>query len=168
MTQQQETSTPALLFSANAEQVAEAIKAAGCTVNTVENNGVVSLQSASQGVAFQVLWGNAAPEAGHYLDFTLNCPLRVEGGSIPEGLIAEWHRSKRFVRIAEHPGVISLEMDVLLLGGVTQEHMNMMVQLWTQMLGQVFLHLRNFAAQSAGAAADSEPVEIPVLKESLA
>ncbi|PHV26568.1 hypothetical protein CSQ93_17890 [Janthinobacterium sp. BJB426] len=132
-----------LLTTLNAEQTAEAIKAAGCAVTSIEHDGVVRLHSASHGIGFQVLWGNeAAP--GQYADLTLSCPLRVQGGDLPSGLLAEWHRSKRFARVAQHGDFVVLEMDVLVAGGVSREYLNINLQLWTQMMGQFFLFLRNF------------------------
>lgn len=65
-----------LLFSLNADKVTEAIKASGCSVTSINIDGVPRLHSASQGVGFQVLWGNAFSE-GEYVDLTLSCPLRV-------------------------------------------------------------------------------------------
>ncbi len=50
--------TNSLLTTLNAEQTAEAIKAAGCAVTSIEHDGVVRLHSASHGIGFQVLWGN--------------------------------------------------------------------------------------------------------------
>lgn len=144
--------TSELLVAVTPEQVSEAIKAAGCSVTALEHNGVEHLHSASQGVGFQVLWGNAAAQPGQFIDFTMSCPLRVQGGVLPPGLIAEWHRNKRFARIVEHGEMIALEMDVIVVGGVSKNNLSMTVQLWTQMMGQFFLHLRNFAAQEAGAA----------------
>lgn len=143
-----------LLFSMNAEQVAEAIKASGCAVTAVEHDGVVRLHSASQGIGFQVLWGNAL-RAGEYVDLTLSCPLRVEGGTLPEGVVSDWHRSKRFARVAQHGDFVVLEMDVLVAGGVTPGHLDVLLQLWSQMMGQFFQHLRNFKPASAAAAQDS-------------
>jgi len=145
------TETSELLYTVTPEQVSEAIKTAGCSVTALEHNGVAHLHSASQGVGFQVLWGNAAPVAGQFLDFTMSCPLRVQGGVLPPGLIADWHRNKRFARIVEHGEMISLEMDVIVVGGVGKTNLSMTVQLWTQMMGQFFLHLRNFAAQEPAA-----------------
>ncbi|MDR2323977.1 MAG: YbjN domain-containing protein [Acidovorax sp.] len=155
-----------LLFSLNAERVAEAIKAAGCAVTAVEHDGVVRLHSASQGIGFQVLWGNAL-SAGEYVDLTLSCPLRVEGGSLPEGVVTDWHRSKRFARVAQHGDFVVLEMDVLAAGGISPAHLDVMLQLWSQMMGQFFQHLRNFkpaastssdaGTESAQAVSASEP-----------
>lgn len=134
-----------LLFSMSADQVAEAIKASGCAVTAVNVDGAVHLHSASQGIGFQVLWGNAVSE-GEYVDLTLNCPLRIEGGILPDGVLADWHRTKRFVRAAQHNDFVVLEMDILVAGGVMPNHLAMQMQVWSQMMGQFFLHLRSFTA----------------------
>lgn len=131
-----------LLFSVSADQVSEAIKASGCAVTAIEQDGVVRLHSASHGVGFQVLWGNALAE-GQYVDFTLSCPLRVQGGTLPDGVMADWHRAKRFARVAQHGDFVVLEMDVLVAGGISARHLAVVAQLWTQMMGEFFLHLRN-------------------------
>ncbi|MCA1325579.1 YbjN domain-containing protein [Herbaspirillum sp. alder98] len=163
MSKTQDTSATAsdtnvLIHSVTPEQIGEAIKAVGCAVTILEQNGLPMVHSASHGVGFQVLWGNPAGEPGKYIDFTLSTPLRVQEGSLPEGLIAEWHRSKRFARVVQHGEMISLEMDVIVVGGVSPTYLNMVVQLWTQMMGQFFLHLRNFdSAKAAPAAAATEP-----------
>ncbi|WP_051516997.1 YbjN domain-containing protein [Herbaspirillum sp. RV1423] len=149
--------TAELIYFLTPEQLSDAIKSAGCSVTALEHNGVPHLHSASQGVGFQVLWGNAGAAAGQFIDFTMSCPLRVQGGVLPEGLIAEWHRSKRFARIVEHGEMISLEMDVIVVGGVSPTYLSMMVQLWTQMMGQFFLHLRNFASQDPAVAPAGQP-----------
>ncbi|WP_287915274.1 YbjN domain-containing protein [Comamonas sp.] len=105
-----------------------------------------------------MLWGNALSE-GEYVDLTLSCPLRVQGGVLPDGLLAEWHRSKRFVRAAQHGDFVVLEMDILAAGGITSQHLAMMVQLWNQIMGQFFQHLRNFSAQTQ-AQASTEPQQV--------
>ena len=139
-----------LLNTVNAEQVSTAIKAAGCAVTTTEQEGTTWLHSASHGIGFQVLWGNAIT-AGQYADFTLSCPLRVQGGVLPEGVLTEWHRTKRFARVALHGDFVVLEMDVMVAGGVSPSHLAVSLQLWTQMMGQFFLHLRNYKPESVAA-----------------
>jgi hypothetical protein len=149
------TSTPAaapeLLTTMTPEQVSDAIKAIGCAVTPFEQDGVVRLHSASHGVGFQVLWGNTT-SAGHYADFTLSCPLRIQGGALPEGLLGEWHRTKRFARVAQHGDFVVLEMDVVTAGGVSPAHIQVCLQLWTQMMGQFFLFLRSYTAAAAKSA----------------
>ena len=146
-----------LLQFVTPEQVADAIKAAGCAVTPVEQEGVVRLHSASHGVGFQVLWGNVAPDGG-YLDFTLSCPLRIQGGRLPESALSSWHRAKRFARVAQHGDFVVLEMDVVVAGGVSANHLALSMRLWTQVMGEYFTHLRNFRAESAPAGAESPAV----------
>ncbi|PLP98490.1 YbjN domain-containing protein [Cupriavidus pauculus] len=135
--------TPTLLTHVTADQVADAIRHAGCAVNLVQEDGSARLHSASHGVGFQVLWGNRVSD-GQFLDFTLSCPLRVEGGQFPDALLNEWHRSRRFARIASHGDFLVLEMDVMVTGGVTEAYLSVAMQVWIQMMGQFFLHLRNY------------------------
>ncbi|AZG09426.1 YbjN domain-containing protein [Pigmentiphaga sp. H8] len=135
-----------VLTFVGADQVAEAIKAAGCAVTPIEQDGVVRLHSASHGVGFQVLWGNAQAK-DQYADFTFSCPLRVQGGDLPAGLLTEWHRTKRFARVSQHGDFVVLEMDVVAAGGVAFNHLVVAAQIWTQMMGQFFLYLRNFRAE---------------------
>jgi len=137
----------------SADQVADAIRAAGCAVTSVQDGQTVRLQSASHGIGFQVLWGNAVgPD--QYLDFTLSCPLHVQGGKLPDGLFNAWHRTRRFARVSAHGDFVVLEMDVVAAGGVHADYLTVAMQLWTQMMGQFFLHLRNFRAEEG---ADGQP-----------
>lgn len=152
-----------LIHSVSPEQIGDAIKAVGCAVTILEQNGLPMVHSASHGVGFQVLWGNPAGQPGQYIDFTFSTPLRVQEGTLPEGLVAEWHRSKRFARVVQHGEMISLEMDVIVVGGVGPLYLTTVVQLWTQMMGQFFLHLRNFDSTklAAPAAAATTPAATP-------
>jgi len=134
--------TPEILTQVEADHVAEAIQAAGCAVSRIEHDGVVRLHSASHGVGFQVLWGNTA-DRRHFADFTLSCPVRVQGDMLPDTLLAEWQATKRFARVARHGNFLVLEMDVLAAGGVTRGHLAVSLQLWTQMMGEFFVFLRN-------------------------
>ncbi|WP_317204049.1 YbjN domain-containing protein [Janthinobacterium sp.] len=141
-----------ILNSVSPQQIAEAIKTAGCAVTLSEQGDVVLLHSASHGIGFQVLWGNAGAP-GEYADFTLSCPLRVQGGALPDAILHEWHRSKRFARVAQHGDFVVLEMDVVAAGGVSAPHLAVMLQIWIQMMGQFFLHLRNYPGEAAPPAA---------------
>ncbi|UXH77411.1 YbjN domain-containing protein [Roseateles amylovorans] len=129
--------------------MAEAIRAAGCAVTPVERDGVIHLQSASHGVGFQVLWGNVM-SPGRFADLTMSCAMRVQAGTLPEGLLGEWHRAKRFARAAQHGDFVALELDIVAAGGITQANLQVMMQLWVQMMGEFFLHLRSYSpAKSA-------------------
>jgi len=46
-------------------------------------------------------------------------------------------------------------MDVMVSGGVAPTYLGVAMQLWVQMMGQFFLHLRNFQAAGTDAATDA-------------
>jgi len=146
-----------LLDAVTPEQVSNAIKAAGAAVTIIEQDGVVRLHSASHGIGFQVLWGNPVTTS-QYTDLTLSCPLHVQGGTLPEAVLASWHRTKRFARVAQHGDFVVLEMDVWVTGGVAPAYLAFAMRLWMQMMGEFFLHLRNYspAAETRSDAANSE------------
>jgi hypothetical protein len=149
----------ALLTLLDAGVVTEAIQAAGCGVTpVVAPDGVTHLHSACHGVAFQVLWGNPVPPAEEggairWADLTLSCPLRVQGGMLPATLESEWHRAKRFARVSRHADHVVLEMDIVAVGGISKEHLDVQLRLWTQMMGQFFAFLRNLRTESDAAVA---------------
>lgn len=154
-----------MLDAVTPDQVSDAIKAAGGAVTAIEQDGVVRLHSASHGIGFQVLWGNAVTTT-QYTDFTLSCPLHVQGGTLPDAVLASWHRAKRFARVAQHGDFVVLEMDVVVAGGVSPAYLVFAVRLWMQMMGEFFLHLRNYgpagvargdAANAAATAGAQDP-----------
>ncbi|MCI3203572.1 MULTISPECIES: YbjN domain-containing protein [Pandoraea] len=147
--QPNESSAAEVITFMTSAQVADAIRAAGCAVSVQQDDLVTRLHSASHGIGYQVHWGNQAG-VDQYLDLTLSCPLRIQGGDLPDGLINEWHRSRRFARVAAHGEFLVLEMDVFVAGGVTPEFLRFSMRLWVEMMGQFFLHLRNFTQQAAG------------------
>ena len=66
-----------LITSVTPQSLTELLQEAGYRVNQTEQNGIVQLLSASQGIGFAVRFGNPAAEQGAYVDFTYSCALRL-------------------------------------------------------------------------------------------
>jgi hypothetical protein len=141
-----------ILDGVSVEQLGEIFKTAGYRVTLAEQNGIVQLMSASQGVGFAVRFGNAALEAGTYIDYTLSCAMQVQG-ELPADLVPGWNRSKRFARLSSQAQFLVLEMDVVVGGGVTTRHLRSTIELWDRLIQEFLLHLRNRPAMAAAQAA---------------
>lgn len=138
-----------IIYALTPTRLTEVLQAAGYRVSTSEQNGVVQLLSASQGIGYAVRFGNATTDdAGAYLDYTLSCALRVQG-EVPDGMVSRWNVSKRFARLTHQGVFLVLEMDVVVAGGVTERQVRVNTEIWDRLLQEFLLFLRNFAAQAA-------------------
>lgn len=145
----------------------EVLQAAGYRVNETEQNGIVQLLSASQGIGYAVRFGNPTPTPGQYLDFTFSCALRVQG-ELPAGLAELWNASRRFARLSVQGEFLVMEMDVVVAAGVSAEHLRSNLELWDRLLQEFIVYLREFSQNAArlhtGAeAAETAPEEAAAL-----
>jgi len=152
------TDTTQLIQSLTADSLTDLLQRAGYRVNKSEQNGLVQLLTASQGVGFAVRFGNPAAQEGEFLDYTLSCALRVQG-ELPAGLVDTWNIAKRFARLATQGGFLVLEMDVVVAGGVSENHVRAMTELWDRLLQEFLLFLRQYAQQAAQAAGEAPAAE---------
>ncbi|GAB2874514.1 YbjN domain-containing protein [Paraburkholderia jirisanensis] len=143
-----------LIDAVGVDQLADVFKTAGYRVTPAEQNGMVQLMSASQGVGFAVRFGNSGGEAGTFIDFTLSCALQVQG-ELPAELVASWNRTKRFARLWEQEAFLVLEMDVVVAGGVSERNLRSLIELWDRLIREFLLHLRNRPAMAAAQAGGS-------------
>ncbi|MBN3724085.1 YbjN domain-containing protein [Burkholderia sp. Ac-20379] len=164
--------------SIGVEQLAEVLRRAGYRVTLAEQNGAAQLMSASQGVGFAVRFGNSAggapatPAEARFFDYTMSCVLQVQG-ELPAELVADWNRTKRFARLANHGAFLALEMDVIVAGGVSERYLRSTIELWDRLVQEFLLHLRNRPAmaeqeaaarvQQGDAAATPEPASDAVV-----
>ncbi|MBC8750772.1 MULTISPECIES: YbjN domain-containing protein [Paraburkholderia] len=137
----------AVIEAVSVEQLGDIFKTAGYRVTAAEQNGLVQLMSASQGVGFAVRFGNRSAEDGQYLDYTLSCALQVQG-ELPAEIVSGWNRTKRFTRLWVQAQFLVLEMDVV-VGGVTERHLRSTIELWDRLIQEFLLHLRNRPAMAA-------------------
>ena len=106
-----------MIEAVSLQYLAEVLQGAGYRTNESEQNGGKQLLSASQGIGFAVRPGNPVGEGPEMLDFTLSCALRIQG-TLPENMVSDWNRDKRFSRLTHQVDFLVLEMDVVVAGGV--------------------------------------------------
>ncbi|QLG92850.1 YbjN domain-containing protein [Pseudomonas yamanorum] len=136
-----------LITSVTPQGLTELLQAAGYRVNQTDQNGIVQLLSASQGIGFAVRFGNPAAEQGSYVDFTYSCALRVQG-QLPEGLAQVWNASRRFARLSLQGEFLLMEMDVV-VAGVGADHLRSQLELWDRLLQEFIVYLREYSQNAA-------------------
>ena len=144
-----------LILDVNAERLQALLQSVGYRVTLSEQNGMVQLLSASQGVGFAARMGNPAQQDGHYLDYTLSCALRVQG-ELPAGLADRWNVEKRFARLSVQGVFLVLELDVIVAGGVSESYLRATTELWDRLLQEFLLFLRANASAEQGEAGQAE------------
>ena len=154
-----------LISHVSPQSLTDVLQAAGYRVNQTEQNGIVQLLSASQGIGYAVRFGNLAGEQGSDVDFTYSCALRVQG-ELPKGLAEVWNASRRFARLSLQGEFLLMEMDVV-VAGVGAAHLRSQLELWDRLLQEFIVYLRDYSQQAAQlqAQAAAAPVdeEAPVL-----
>jgi hypothetical protein len=142
----------AQIMSVNPEQLGEIMQTAGYrTEHRTDTNGTPLIASATGGISFNVRLGNraVAPVEG-YIDFTYLTVIKIEG-EFPLERINDWNRNKRFSRLHKVDDFIVLDMDIIVAGGVTQNHIRATMELWDRLLQEMMGWLRGDVA-AAGAA----------------
>lgn len=130
------------------ELLAEVLQDAGYRVNRSEQNGVVQLLSASQGIGYALRLGNPSGTPGHYFDYSFSCALRLQG-DLPAGLAEHWNASRRFCRLWQQGEFLLMEMDCAVTGGVTRNFLRHTCELWDRLLQEFVAYLRDYSRQAA-------------------
>ncbi|MCE0460789.1 YbjN domain-containing protein [Pseudomonas uvaldensis] len=144
-----------LIEHVSPKSLTELLQAAGYRVNQTDQNGIVQLLSASQGIGFAVRFGNPTPTAGDYLDFTFSCALRVQG-ELPVGLAELWNASRRFARLSVQGEFLVMEMDVVVAAGVSADHLRSNLELWDRLLQEFIVYLREYSQNALRMQAQAE------------
>lgn len=143
-----------LIETVSADSLTTLLQDAGCRVNRSEQNAVVQLLSASQGVGYAVRFGNRAEREGEFLDFTYSCALRIQG-ELPAGLAERWNVSRRFARLSVQGEFLVMEKDVVVADGVSEKHLLGSLLLWDRLLQEFIVYLRDYSRNVA----DQAPTE---------
>lgn len=131
------------------EIMADVLKRTGYRANLVENARGPQIQSAAQGMGFIVSFGNpGAGGEGSYADFAFQCWIGVQG-ELPQDLITSWNSGMRFARVFLSGEFLVLSMDVMVAGGVTENHLIGQCELWDRVIRDFILHLRRPATTVA-------------------
>ena len=152
-----------LITHVSAEHLTELMQTCGYRVNRSEQNDVVQLLSASQGIGYAVRFGNAAAEAGSYFDFTFSCALRVQG-ELPAGIAERWNASRRFARLSIQGEFLVMEMDVMVAAGVSPDHLRSNLELWDRLLQEFVSYLRDYSKHAADVRAQLDAPEAKAQK----
>ncbi|BBP77185.1 YbjN domain-containing protein [Pseudomonas gingeri NCPPB 3146 = LMG 5327] len=130
------------------DSLTELLQGAGYRVNRTDQNGIVQLLSASQGIGYAVRFGNLAAQEGNYVDFTYSCALRVQG-ELPAGLAELWNASRRFARLSVQGEFLVMEMDVVVAAGVSVNYLRGNLELWDRLLQEFIVYLREYSQHAA-------------------
>lgn len=140
----------AQFMSVTPEQIGTVMQEAGYrTEHRTDNNGTPIIASATAGISFNVRLGNRAqPPVEGYLDFTFLTVIKIEG-DFPLDRINDWNRNKRFARLHKVDDFIVFDMDVVVAGGVTTNHIRATMELWDRLLQELMGWLRGDAPAAA-------------------
>lgn len=134
-----EATLPDLLDRATPDELAELLRARGFRAE-LQPGPVIA--SATGGIGFRVEFGNRAEgEDDARLDFAYVAVLEVPAGVGPD-FVARWNAGRRYARLQARDGVLLLDMDVLLAGGVTAAHVQATLEIWDRLLQLLVAELR--------------------------
>ncbi len=101
------------------------------------------LYSATSGLPFEVRFLNSVSgTANSYADVMLVAGLRIQGAPPPD-LFNRWNSAKRFCRLYTVQDYLILAMDLIMIGGVSREHVVGQIELWDRLLQELLSYLRN-------------------------
>ena len=136
-----------LILDVSAERLQEVLQSAGYRVTVSEQNGMVQLLSASQGVGFAARMGNRRCRKA---SSGLHAELRAARAGRAAGRPERWNVEKRFARLTVQGAFLVLELDVIVAGGVSENYLLATTELWDRLLQEFLLFLRANAAPGAG------------------
>jgi hypothetical protein len=144
----------ALVLSLTPERLIEILQSKGYRAELFQDaSGDPHLRSSSTGVPFNVRFGNRAPPPVEgYYDFTFITLIKIDA-EFPLERINAWNQNRRFARLHRSNDFLVLDMDVILAGGVGEDHLRGTVELWDRMLQELMNYLRGDAPGGAANAA---------------
>lgn len=131
-----------LITAVNPQQLIDVLQQAGFRASEIKNGDAVLIQSAAQGLNFDIRFGaTLADDKQAYTDFAFSCPLQIQGELNPQ-MIENWNRHRRFARLSQQGQWLVLVLDVLVIGGVSHEWLKAQCELWDGLLREYLRHLQ--------------------------
>lgn len=125
-------------------ELAELLREKGFRAELQEPGPV--LVSAASGLGFRVEFANpAVGQPGRFLDFAMVCALEIPPG-VGAAVAAQWNAARRFGRLQQREGVLILDMDVLVAGGVSDAYLHARLEVWDHLLRLLVGDLRAASA----------------------
>lgn len=148
------------ILSLTAERLRDVLQQAGYRTEIMTDQaGARHLRSATNGLAFTVGFGNRLASVDEtYVDATFVSVLQVDG-QLPLDLVNRWNGARRFSRLHLGQGLLILEMDFSVVGGVSAEHLRAQVEIWDRLVQELFHYLRSELARLA---AENTATVLPV------
>lgn len=130
-----------VISSITPAEIVALLHEAGFRAEVVNGEKPPRVRSAVQGLTFSIGFASQPDSAQRYSDFSFNCPLRIKG-ELPGDLLERWNQKKRFARLLRNEHFLYVTMDVVLAGGVTHRHLHAQLELWDQLIRELFVHLQ--------------------------
>lgn len=107
-----------------------------------DGDGVRRLQSATNGLGFEIRLGNPAPDGEDgAVDFRFVTAIRVEG-DLDLALVNHFNNGRRFGRLRLDGAALVLDFDASLAGGVAPAHLAAQFEIWNRLVEALTEFLR--------------------------
>lgn len=130
-----------LISRVTSELLAEILGECGWKATLEGNNEALRIVSAVNGVNFNVHFGTKCIDGDGWTDFTISAPFAIDQ-EISSVLGAYWNRRNRFARVYRTENQLLIEMDVIVAGGVTRDHLKYQLAVWSDLTRLFLRHLR--------------------------
>jgi len=166
-----------LITTLSIDSLRDALQTVGYRVESVVNERMTYLRSATGGMPFDIRPGNGVGTApDQFVDVAFVALFAVRGTFSLE-IVNEWNRSRRFGRLfvdraTQGQEVLVFALDVSVAGGVTPIHFRSQIEVWDSLVQQFVSWLRvevsKIAPGFGGADASSAKVGEGPAKDSAA
>ena len=137
----------AVIMTIDSPRLCEILQSMGFRAEPFEDaNKLPCIRSATGGIGFTIRLGNRAPApAEGFSDFTYIALIKVTEGTFPLVKVNEWNQQRRFCRLHRRDEFLVLDLDVIVAGGVTEDHLRATFVIWDRIVQDLVLFLRGQA-----------------------